>query len=615
MTPSRALSRGRGRSLIACSLTIAVGVAALGALGLHAGWLDGLRATVTDAIVFPRGEASPDVIIVAIDARSVTEQGQAWPWTRDRQANLVRAVADAGARVVVLDMVLAPAGLGDDQLAVALGSVRSVIGVGVEVASDRERQWTDAGVLMASNVIEPVAAFAAEAATGHTAVTPEGYDGVTRTLPLVIEWNRRFRPALSLAAFAESRGTGTQVTVRPRAVQVGSTAIPTDDRHRLRISYTEQLSGTDPSTVVSAADVLNGSARERLRDKTVFIGVTDPVSGDRLLTPIAKRSGNPGVLVHANAFNTMVSSTYLRPVTDTETVTWMFVLSLTVALATLAIRLSVGLVTAAVSVMGFLVLAVARGDRGTVVEVLYPLAAMALATFAAAGLRELLVDRQRRQIASLFAQYVPPRVARELVGDERSSGLLNGQHLEATVLFCDIRGFTPLTAPLTAGQIRELLDTYYSVLSRIVLDHGGSVLRYTGDEILAAFGAPLAQPDHAQRAVTCAVAMHQERPALAKQLAASGLPAFGYGIGVQSGDVVSAVMGSDIRRQYAVIGTTLTLGARLCAQAAADEVIASEETWAQLGASVPPAKELVATLKGRDAPVALRRITVTPDSD
>lgn len=139
-----------------------------------------------------------------------------------------------------------------------------------------------------------------------------------------------------------------------------------------------------------------------------------------------------------------------------------------------------------------------------------------------------------------------------------------------------------------------------------MLDRGGTVLRYTGDEILAVFGAPLATAGHARHALTCAIAMHAAEARLGEQLGELGLPP--RGIGVQTGEVVSAVMGSDIRRQYAMVGTPLTLGSRLCSQARTGETLVPAETWNELGAAPPVAEELTLALEGRDEPAVLYRI-------
>ena len=152
-------SRLTGR--VAAWVVVAASIAALGAAGLGAGWLSGLRARSSDAIVFPRGPVAPELVVVGVDARSVAEARQSWPWTRDTQADLIAKIAAAGARVVVLDIVLAPSGTGDDRLAEALASMPSVVGVGIEAEVEPARQWSPQGVLLAGNTIEPERAFAA----------------------------------------------------------------------------------------------------------------------------------------------------------------------------------------------------------------------------------------------------------------------------------------------------------------------------------------------------------------------------------------------------------------------------------------------------------------------
>jgi adenylate cyclase len=195
------------------------------------------------------------------------------------------------------------------------------------------------------------------------------------------------------------------------------------------------------------------------------------------------------VLVHANAFNTMHQRTYLRSASVATVAAIAALLALLVATATLLTRPWIGAATAVASGAALIVAGSATAARGTLVDALTPLLGVAVTFTIAAVARELLVDRQRRRLAGLFTQYVPPRVAREIIASNRTSELLDGARLDVTVVFCDIRGFTPATAVLDAPQVRALLDSYYQELSAVVLDHGGTVLQYTGDEILAVFGA------------------------------------------------------------------------------------------------------------------------------
>jgi adenylate cyclase len=179
------------------------------------------------------------------------------------------------------------------------------------------------------------------------------------------------------------------------------------------------------------------------------------------------------------------------------------------------------------------------------------------------------------------------------------------------VLFCDIRGFTPITGTLDPPQVRTLLDCYYDVLSRVILEHGGTVLRYVGDEVYAVFGAPIPSRDHAATAVTCAGAMQGAQPEMNRRLGDAGIPPVSYGIGINTGDLVSTVVGSDVRRQYAVIGNSVNLGARLCAEAAAGEIVLSQTTFDDLDAKPSACSEFTTTLKGIEGTPTLYRIATT----
>ncbi len=187
---------------------------------------------------------------------------------------------------------------------------------------------------------------------------------------------------------------------------------------------------------------------------------------------------------------------------------------------------------------------------------------------------------------------------------------MDGEHVRATVLFCDIRGFTPLTSKLTPRQVRTLLDIYYDVLSHVILGHGGTTLRYTGDEIYAVFGAPNPSTDHETVGVETAIAMHAALPEINRRLAEAGIPPLDFGIGMHTGDLVSTVVGSAVRRQYAVIGNSVNMGARLCAQAKAGEIVVSEVTFGALQFDTSGWEPYQAELKGIEGTPTLYRFHV-----
>lgn len=603
----RRARRGLLPRLATCVL-IAAALTALTALLAPAGWFERLDGVLTDQ-AFPRGSPDPSVAVVGIDQMSLSAAGTAWPWPRDRLAELVTRLGDAGARVVVLDLVLAGASSTDGTLADAMSAQPTVLASAASTASVRPGRpiEVDAGLTPPALLVD------AAAAVGHTQVLADPSDGVARRVPAVVETpDRRIVPSLSLAALAVSQGVEARpVLRRPSGVEVGDTVVPTDDRYRMRISWPDGLPPADSTTgtVISASTVLRGELDPGdVGGKVVFVGVTDPTLGDQIATPVTKRVADPGVMVQAAAFHTMASRQHLVGPTTEETLIWVAVLSLLAALAVQFLPMPVAAGLSVALMIASLVGPVARASSGTLLHSVYPPLAVALAIPLSGAVRYFLETRRRRQVSALFGRYVPPSVARDLVENGDLSELVQGTTVTATVLFCDIRGFTPLTADLNAPQIRSLLDAYYDELCDVVLAHGGTVLRYTGDEILVAFGAPVPTGDHAGRAIDCALEMQARSSRIEDRLRAAALPSFGYGIGIQTGEVVSTVVGSAAKQQYALIGPALTLGSRLCGRAEAGEIVVSDDSWTSDDSERPGASTEVVRVKGLDTPLTIHRL-------
>jgi adenylate cyclase len=190
-----------------------------------------------------------------------------------------------------------------------------------------------------------------------------------------------------------------------------------------------------------------------------------------------------------------------------------------------------------------------------VVPVLLPLLTAAGGTITYNYMRE---ERVRREYARFFS----PAVARQ-IAEDHSGMALAGKRRRISVLFSDIRDFTSISEGLSPEDVVELLGEYFNTMVPIVLKHGGTLDKYVGDAIMALFGAPLSQEDHAARAVRAGMEMLAALPALSpKWEAKSGRP-LRIGVGINSGDAVVGVMGADHRREYSAIGDTVNLASRL----------------------------------------------------
>lgn len=507
----------------------------------------------------------------------------------------------AGASVVVFDLVLATQRPGDDLLTAAMGRVPTVLASASSTASSVPDEPVRAGPAVA--VPSPLAEAAA--ATGHVQVDGDVADGVTRSIPAVVEDpDRRIVPSLSLAALAVHEGEAPRpILRRGGGVQIGDRIVPTDDRYRMRVSWPPGLpaDGSGSAAVISATDVLSDDFdAEQVRDRVVFLGVTDPTLGDHVATPVTKRVPDPGVMVHAAAFHTMASSQYVLGPSTTATLIWVAALSLIVALAVQFLPLPGA---AAVSVLGVAVAAVVpvqSAAAGTLLHSTYPMAAVLLAVPLSGAFRYWAETRLRRRVSTLFARYVPPPVAEELVRDGRFEEAVEGQRLEVSVFFCDLRGFTPLAASLEPAQVNRVLSHYYEYASAKVLEAGGTIVQYVGDEVFAVFGAPIPRDDHAAAALHCALEVQAERAALDDRLTSEDLPTVEFGIGVNSGEVVAAHAGSSFRRQYAVVGDPVNVGSRLCSEARSGQVVASETSIDSAGdlGDLGPGEPYQPVLKG-----------------
>jgi adenylate cyclase len=211
-------------------------------------------------------------------------------------------------------------------------------------------------------------------------------------------------------------------------------------------------------------------------------------------------------------------------------------------------------------------------------------------------------------VSKLFAQYVPEAVAQQLVDEGRVEQAAEGERLDVSLFFCDLRGFTAMSRSLTPQQVRAMLNEFYDVLTDITLDHNGTVLKFVGDEVFAVFGAPLPVENHPQVALECALAIQRAAPALSEKLAAMGIPPAHFGIGMNSGEVVAAHVGGGKRRQYDIVGDTVNIGSRMCGQAGKGDIVMPKTMYDIL--SDPPYAESMGlvSLKNVEVPLELMRI-------
>jgi adenylate cyclase len=227
-------------------------------------------------------------------------------------------------------------------------------------------------------------------------------------------------------------------------------------------------------------------------------------------------------------------------------------------------------------------------------------------------LHQAIVDREEQ--GETLSRLLPGGLAEKVRRDGAEIGVV--EELDVTVVMSDVRGYTAIAEKADPSHLAGQVNTHRAEMNHAVLDAGGTVMQFVGDAVMAVFGAPVAQEDHAERAVTAAVAMIERQAAVNRRWADEGLPAFGLGIGISTGPVAAALLGSEERLEYTVVGDTVNLAQRLQDRARpAGIIVLSDPTYSALRTPVVAERLPAEAVKGREAPVAAYKITVAaPDT-
>ncbi len=350
-----------------------------------------------------------------------------------------------------------------------------------------------------------------------------------------------------------------------------------------------------------------------LAGKVVVIGAGYAGMNDVHPTPYSTSIGGANVLmagpeIQANIIETLLAGHFLDEVSAAARL--LVFASLLGVLAYLGLRLSA--LRAVLLVIFAMVVAAVEAYLLFLRDLLFPLAhlqvGMVVVLICLSLLRLTREERERKRIGQMFGRYVSPQVVTALLASPELPEL-GGQTRQISVLFSDIRNFTTLSEKLDAREVVELLNNYFERACAVLLAEGATIDKFIGDAIMAEFGAPLAQPDHARRALRAAVALRavavEFRVWVEQRFAGRDLPEFDIGIGVHSGEAVIGNIGSSVRMEYTAIGDTVNIASRLEGQTkeTGAHILASRDTVSMCGGEPRTGARHCLTVKGRAAPV------------
>jgi adenylate cyclase len=570
------------------------------------------------------GTIDDRVVIVDIDEASQAELGQ-WPWPRDTLAEIVDNLFDGyGISVLGFDVLFAEAEETSAERVIAeFESSEFAEQPGFSERLQLLRESLDSNIRFAESLIArdvvtgfvfkdsladnepettgilpaPVIQFSEIAALDVPFVEARGYagtlpdlqenaatggffdsplidsDGVFRRTPLVQRYDGDLYPTLGLAvtrlaigsppvglSFAENR-SGKLRGVDLEYLQLGDLAVPVSEQVAVFIPFRGRQGSYH---YISAKDVAAGSAsRELLEGKIVLLGASAAGLLDLRSTPVGQRY--IGVEAHANLISGLLDGTIKQQpaYSDGLELTLLFLLGLLTALV--LPRLSP--ITALVFVLALLAIAMGSNlwmwsSLGLVVPIASLLCYTLIASLLQINYGFFVESRNKRHLSRIFGQYIPSALVEELdeSGEEVS---LEGESKELSVLFSDVRGFTTISEGLDAKELTRLMNEFLTPITNVIQKNRGTIDKYMGDAVMAFWGAPLADPDHAQHAVLTGFEMIKAVDDLGEYFESQGWQPIAVGVGVASGEMNVGNMGSEFRVAYTVMGDTVNLGSRL----------------------------------------------------
>ena len=548
----------------------------------------------------PRPAPAQSVVrVVDIDEASLARLGQ-WPWPRDLLARLLEQLQQAGAAVVVFDVLFAepdrssPSSIldradlpeevaaalaklpdHDQRFAEALARQPAVLGFAAIPTPSRNTPLSRFGVQLRTDA--KTAAFSTytgaisalplleKAAKGNGAMTfrPDA-DGVVRRVPVMIRVGEHLLPSLTAEALRVYLGQDryrveTAETGAVEQVAIGRLALPTNRRGELWLHYRRDMS----TQTLPAWRVLEGGVTESLSGSIVLVGSSAQGLQDLRFGPLGAML--PGVQVHAQAIEQALTGTPLqRPFWAAPAEALSLLLA---GLLLSLLTLSSGAVTAAWVAVA-LVAALnalawwAYSRHGLLLDALTLSIGLLLVYLGASLARHRASERQHRWVRDAFSRYISPNLVGHLVRHPEQLHL-GGERRCCSFVFTDITDFTALMERESPEQVVGMLNDYLEGIIQIAFRHEGTLERIVGDGMAILFSAPLIQPDHKSRALACALEIRRFTRSYTTAQQAAGLPLGRTRIGAHCGEVVVGNFGGATLFDYRALGDAVNVAARL----------------------------------------------------
>lgn len=557
------------------SLLLGVGVSILVSIASYLGYLDGLEANALDLLLRLRGQQrSPEIVLIKIDDQAFAKLGEKQPLPRAYIASLIDIAARGGAKVIGVDIEFKvatdPAEDGKLLAAIAAAEANGVTKV-VPVYVIRPAQEDEQGAIYRhAPFFDPALGGVAGFANA-----PMDGDGIVRQVPLAVRGEAgTVLPSFALAVLARHAGyDSASLSQQLRAGDAVRLQLP--EWHKLDgkllanptafefhqdESWKINFAGGHGSFAALPSEPLAQLARANIplaadnpfRGKIVLIGASFQDSRDFFATPSGLMSG---LEIHANIIHTLLTRSQIRPANRLVAALLLLLCAAAAAVLTTLFRPATVMVTSIVAIPVVLLPLsyAALTQLGMWVDFVTPLLIASWGGLAAEY-------RDSRQVRKSLGEFVGWEVADQIVHQDEN---LQGQSCEVSVFFTDVRDYTTLCESAPPDQIAALMREVFGVMGKVIAAHDGHIFDFIGDAILAVFGAPKSNANHADAAVQSAIEVTAALDELNGRWEKRGIPRLRIGVGIHSGPVVIGVVGTGARKKYDVTGDTVNTGSRV----------------------------------------------------
>lgn len=551
------------------------------------------------------------IAIIDIDDRSLKAEGR-WPWPRSKIAKLVDELKNHGAAVIAFDMFFSEEQMSIDlqvssilkknnlltdeisaflknnsslfdedlMLAASLSQIDSVLAMSFLPSELKTNKLTSPLLQLSSKELNELLLISAK---GYIVSIPKlqnaakkaGFinifsdmDGIIRRVPLVMTYENGVYPSLALQAVLSFLGQDIKLVTpvyhdhrEMEGVQIANRIIPTNIYGEVFIPF---IGKSFSFPYYSATDVLHHKIpKDRLLGKILFIGTSATGLGD--LEATAVQNPYPGVEIQATVANGILENNF------SSIPAWTYG-------ANIVLALIFGLIAAFLfpylgpRILGMIVLVLPISmvfinnyiwhTTGIIFSFLIPILLVLIIAIFNILYGYLFETRKREHLKEIFGQYVPSKHIDEMLKSS-DTFTMRGEDREMSVLFADIRSFTTISEKMTATELVEMLNTFFTPMTEIIFKTHGTIDKYVGDLIMAFWGAPIADTSHARHAIQSAIEMQRKLNDMQVELNARGWPEIKIGIGINSGNMSVGDMGSHYRRNYTVLGDNVNLASRV----------------------------------------------------